>query len=118
MRTFAWGKLAGSNDKGGDDGDGWVLAKKHRGAMEEFIQKNLTDRRDEEKGSNGDGRNDDGNNNYVAVMTSEADRELYAEVLEGSEGSGGEGGVDIGGKGTASARMPRERRETWAPEGP
>jgi hypothetical protein len=127
-RTFAMGKLAGSNDMGGDD-EGGILAKKHRRAMEEFIRKNLAD-------GGGDVGGDDaidvnasegGDGAGAVVRASEAERELYAELLNpadddgkggaiddmtkgGDEGDVGAGGAMMGGTGIAEVALPIDER--------
>lgn len=112
--TFAGGKLAGSNDMGGDD-EGGILAKKHKKAMEEFIQSNMTSK---------DSTQNDGNdaNGEKSTML-DAEKELYAELLitsdgaankieEKDEGEGdvGAGGTMMGGTGIAEVALPIDER--------
>ncbi|KAL9180758.1 hypothetical protein ACHAXT_011211 [Thalassiosira profunda] len=106
--AFAGGKLAGSNDMGGDD-EGGVLAKKHRRAMEEFIQQNLK----EKEGDNNNGAEE------KKVEASAEQKELYAELLEEKtemggmaegEGDVGAGGAMMGGTGIAEVALPIDDR--------
>ena len=130
-RTFGVGQLAGSNDMGGDGsndrdgggGGGGLLEKKHRLAMEEFIRTNLTVGK-EQSGSDGSG------NRWTMVshQTSDAEKELYAELLlsssvnnnvdregdidnkAGGEGDVGAGGAMMGGTGIAEVALPIDER--------
>jgi len=114
-KSFAGGKLAGSNDMGGDDEDG-ILAKKHRLAMESYIKDNLNetkdDKRDEKEKSNN-------------TTTTDAEKQMYAELLipesatnnhsgntpiKGSEGDVGAGGAMMGGTGIAEVALPIDER--------
>ncbi|KAL7540135.1 hypothetical protein ACHAXR_009900, partial [Thalassiosira sp. AJA248-18] len=122
--TFAGGKLAGSNDMGGDN-EGGILEKKHRKAMEEFIQENIA----AQEGGGGESKSSvnnkssesssEGENKYNA---SEAEKEMYAELLptdnamgEGGtaaagEGDVGAGGAMMGGTGIAEVALPIDNR--------
>eukprot|EP00579_Thalassiosira_antarctica_P022513 CAMPEP_0201988612 /NCGR_PEP_ID=MMETSP0904-20121228/92419_1 /ASSEMBLY_ACC=CAM_ASM_000553 /TAXON_ID=420261 /ORGANISM="Thalassiosira antarctica, Strain CCMP982" /LENGTH=512 /DNA_ID=CAMNT_0048542793 /DNA_START=70 /DNA_END=1605 /DNA_ORIENTATION=+ len=124
--NFAGGKLAGSNDMGGDD-EGGILAKKHRMAMEDFIQSNLSSTQ-EGGGASGSGTNngsaegeEEGQNKNNA---SEAEKEMYAELLTSDnkgddgnnaptgaeEGDVGAGGAMMGGTGIAEVALPIDER--------
>jgi len=112
-KSFAGGKLAGSNDMGGDDEDG-ILAKKHRLAMETYIKDNLNETKD------GDEKEKSNNNN----TTTDAEKQMYAELLipesattqrgntptKGSEGDVGAGGAMMGGTGIAEVALPIDER--------
>ena len=69
--TFSEGKLAGSNDMGGDD-EGGILAKKHKKAMEEYIEQNLQGAGVTEAATKTAATDDTGPN--------EDDKELFAEL--------------------------------------
>eukprot|EP00574_Skeletonema_japonicum_P008639 CAMPEP_0201729996 /NCGR_PEP_ID=MMETSP0593-20130828/20753_1 /ASSEMBLY_ACC=CAM_ASM_000672 /TAXON_ID=267983 /ORGANISM="Skeletonema japonicum, Strain CCMP2506" /LENGTH=462 /DNA_ID=CAMNT_0048222445 /DNA_START=40 /DNA_END=1424 /DNA_ORIENTATION=+ len=117
--TFSEGKLAGSNDMGGDD-EGGILAKKHRRAMEEFIQKNLQVGTDVSVVQS---------NDEVATTTAsgptEDEKELFAELLQSNdanstnnpgngsqskEGDVGAGGAMMMGSGIAEVALPASER--------
>ena len=115
-KSFAGGKLAGSNDMGGDDEDG-ILAKKHRLAMESYIKDNLNETKyDQEK------EKEKSNSN---ATTTDAEKQMYAELLipesitttssgntptKGSEGDVGAGGAMMGGTGIAEVALPIDER--------
>ena len=63
--TFDKGKLAGSNDMGGDD-EGGILAKKHKRAMEEYIKSNLREQPVTDSSSGNDNNNGEGGFKYSA----------------------------------------------------
>ena len=112
--SFAGGKLAGSNDMGGDD-EGGILAKKHRLAMEDYIKQNLNEK---------DGGVDTSNNNNgeeTTNATTEAEKEMYVELLvkdetdtngvaKEGEGDVGAGGAMMGGTGIAEVALPIDER--------
>ena len=116
-KSFAGGKLAGSNDMGGDDEDG-ILAKKHRLAMETYIKDNLNETKD------GKGEEKERNNNNNNNTTTDAEKQMYAELLipettttqsgntpiKGSEGDVGAGGAMMGGTGIAEVALPIDER--------
>lgn len=126
-RTFGVGQLAGSNDMGGGHsndqnggGGGGLLERKHRLAMEEFILNNLT----AEQGGGGFSSN---RSTMVSHQTSDAEKELYAELLlssvnnnaeregsidkkAGGEGDVGAGGAMMGGTGIAEVALPIDER--------
>ena len=86
---FAGGRLAGTNDMGGDgddpDGDG-VLAKKHRAAMESYIASNLAlSGAPAVPANKGDSNDDDragaGGGEGEAFDSADAERRMYAEIL-------------------------------------
>lgn len=127
-RSFGVGQLAGSNDMGGGDsndrggGGGGLLEKKHRLAMEEFILNNLTVVK--EQGGSGFSSN---RSTMVSHQTSDAEKELYAELLlssvnnnaereggidkkAGGEGDVGAGGAMMGGTGIAEVALPIDER--------
>ena len=114
--NFAGGKLAGSNDMGGDD-EGGILAKKHRKAMEEFIQQNLNTQEGGGDNNNNNGSSTDGGGE-IKTNASEAEKELYAELLptntedepSGKEGDVGAGGAMMGGTGIAEVALPIDDR--------
>ena len=116
-KSFAGGKLAGSNDMGGDDEDG-ILAKKHRLAMESYIKDNLNETKDDNKGD----EKEKSNSNATAT---DAEKQMYAELLipetitntsggntpiKGSEGDVGAGGAMMGGTGIAEVALPIDER--------
>lgn len=109
--TFSEGKLAGSNDMGGDD-EGGILAKKHKKAMEEYIQQNLqsagvTDAATKTAPADGGG---------VDTGPNEDDKELFAELLQSDNGNAtnnaaisgdvGAGGAMMMGSGIAEVALP------------
>lgn len=113
---FAGGKLAGSNDMGGDD-EGGILAKKHRRAMEDYIAKNLE--------GGGNGVNGISTGAQPRGSVSKAERDLYAELLTSDaagddggknapdaagEGDVGAGGAMMGGTGIAEVALPVDER--------
>jgi len=115
-KSFAGGKLAGSNDMGGDDEDG-ILAKKHRLAMESYIKDNLNETKDDDKGDEKEKSNN--------TTTTDAEKQMYAELLipesvtnttsgntpiKGSEGDVGAGGAMMGGTGIAEVALPIDER--------
>ena len=121
-KSFAGGKLAGSNDMGGDD-DGGILAKKHRLAMESYVEQNLNN----EKDANGNNNESDEKGNKS--NTSQDEKELYAELLSANEsttnnnegaaatavnkeaeGDVGAGGAMMGGTGIAEVALPIDER--------
>lgn len=127
-RTFGVGQLAGSNDMGGDGkdrdggGGGGLLEKKHRLAMEEFIRNNLTAVK--EQGGSGFSSN---RSTMASHQTSDAEKDLYAELLlssvnnnaereggidkkAGGEGDVGAGGAMMGGTGIAEVALPIDER--------
>ena len=132
--TFAGGKLAGSNDMGGDE-DGGILAKKHKLAMEDFIQKNLNSISTATAAAAGDdGASSgvggiDGSNNGEARLN-DIEKELYAGILvdenqsstgdatggtgaaaeSTEEGDVGAGGTMMGGTGIAEVALPIDER--------
>ncbi|KAL7549701.1 hypothetical protein ACHAWF_012959 [Thalassiosira exigua] len=97
--TFAGGKLAGTNDMGGGDGGG-VLATKHRKAMEEFIRRNLGE---DGAAAGGAGEANDSSEGGAKNPASEAEREMYAELLEGDDAKGGPAGTPAAGEGDVGA---------------
>ncbi|KAL3816791.1 hypothetical protein ACHAXA_001529 [Cyclostephanos tholiformis] len=125
-RTFAMGKLAGSNDMGGGDEEGGILAKKHRRAMEEFIRENLRGEGGVDAVDGGGDESEEGKVEVGAVVrASEAAKELYAELLTsiddgkggtidnktmGGEGDVGAGGAMMGGTGIAEVALPIDER--------
>jgi len=116
--NFSEGKLAGSNDMGGDE-EGGILAKKHRRAMEDFIQQNLQGGVTAQ--SNGVPATD---GNGVSGPT-EDEKELFAELLQSDgtntsnnpangsqskEGDVGAGGAMMMGSGIAEVALPAAER--------
>lgn len=101
--TFAGGKLAGSNDMGGDE-DGGILAKKHKLAMEEFIRKNLQE--GQEKGSSSAGginEEDESESANAKFNANDMEKEIYADILEDNVAAPAEGTEDVGAGGTMMA---------------
>jgi len=121
--NFSEGKLAGSNDMGGDD-EGGILAKKHRRAMEDFIQQNLqgggggvTAQSNGEDATDGNGGGGGG--------PTEDEKEMFAELLQSDstntsnnpangsqskEGDVGAGGAMMMGSGIAEVALPAAER--------
>ena len=118
--SFAGGKLAGSNDMGGDD-EGGILAKKHKLAMEDYIKQNLN-AKDGGVGTTINNNNGEENGNGTNNATTEAEKELYAELLvkdetntngvanKEGEGDVGAGGAMMGGTGIAEVALPIDER--------
>ena len=110
--TFDKGKLAGSNDMGGDV-EGGILAKKHKKAMEEYIESNL---QEQPAGSNG-AASEKGD----FQSTTDIEKEMYSELLVSDsgvkdveeakkEGDVGAGGAMMGGTGIAEVTLPVDER--------
>ncbi|KAK1741398.1 hypothetical protein QTG54_007876 [Skeletonema marinoi] len=121
--NFSEGKLAGSNDMGGDE-EGGLLAKKHRRAMEDFIQQNLqgggggvTAQSNGEDATDGNGGGGGG--------PTEDEKEMFAELLQSDstntsnnpangsqskEGDVGAGGAMMMGSGIAEVALPAAER--------
>jgi len=101
--TFAGGKLAGSNDMGGDE-DGGILAKKHKLAMEEFIRKNLQQGQEKSSSSAGGINEEDESESANAKFNAnDVEKELYADILEDNVAAPAEGTEDVGAGGTMMA---------------
>ena len=114
--TFSEGKLAGSNDMGGDE-EGGILAKKHKRAMEEFIQKKL------QGGGSGDGKIE---STSAGAGPTEDEKEMFAELLlssdnasstnnianasQAKDGDIGAGGAMMMGSGIAEVALPASQR--------
>lgn len=123
--TFSEGKLAGSNDMGGDD-EGGILAKKHKRAMEEFIRTNLQTVLPTDGG--GETKIHDEQGTYKFKNAAVIEKELYSELLAtsdavakeaqnskkdsltGDEGDVGAGGTMMGGTGIAEVALPIDER--------
>ena len=110
--TFDKGKLAGSNDMGGDV-EGGVLAKKHKKAMEDYIKSNL-----QEQPACGNGTADEKGD---FQNTTDIEKEMYSELLVSDngikdveeakkEGDVGAGGAMMGGTGIAEVTLPVDER--------
>jgi len=113
--TFSEGKLAGSNDMGGDV-EGGILAKKHKKAMEEYIKSNLHEQPVERTAS--------ASNNIeegeTFKSTADIEKEMYSELLgtdtaakvaeDAEEGDVGAGGAMMGGTGIAEVTLPIDDR--------
>ena len=115
--TFSEGKLAGSNDMGGDI-EGGIIAKKHKRAMEDFIKSNLQ------------AENNGGDTAHAHVgevgekfkSSADMEKELYSELLvsdsgsknekiaQKDEGDVGAGGAMMGGTGIAEVTLPIDDR--------
>jgi len=126
--TFSAGKLAGSNDMGGHD-EGGILAKKHKLAMEEFIQSNLqhTLGKTTTESSNGEASSSATTIINNGGPITEDEKELFAELLSTSdlntnnnqannasqsklEGDVGAGGAMMMGSGIAEVALPVSER--------
>lgn len=115
--TFSEGKLAGSNDMGGDD-EGGILAKKHKRAMEEYIQSNLQDQ--PTASASGNGSASAGNDEGGFKSSADMEKEMYSELLgtgnkggmspKKEEGDVGAGGAMMGGTGIAEVSLPLDER--------
>ncbi|KAL3786012.1 hypothetical protein HJC23_001409 [Cyclotella cryptica] len=123
--TFSEGKLAGSNDMGGDD-EGGILAKKHKRAMEEFIRSNLQTIVPTENGAESNDNEEEGPQKLKSAA--DIEKELYSELLAtsdvvareaeslkkdsstGGEGDVGVGGTMMGGTGIAEVTLPIDER--------
>ena len=132
--NFSIGKLAGSNDMGGGDDDGGILARKHKLAMEEFIQSNLQSAAGGAGGagvtttmeSNGGEATAITHNNGAESGPTEDEKELFAELLlsssdattnnqakndsQSKEGDVGAGGAMMMGSGIAEVALPVSER--------
>lgn len=112
--TFDKGKLAGSNDMGGDD-EGGILAKKHKKAMEEYIKSNLQEQQPDV--SNGAS---DTNGEGEFKTSADLEKEMYSDLLVGEARGGispkkeeedvGAGGAMMGGTGIAEVTLPIDER--------
>mmetsp|Transcript_8885 Transcript_8885/g.14661 ORF Transcript_8885/g.14661 Transcript_8885/m.14661 type:complete len:449 (-) Transcript_8885:2-1348(-) len=110
--TFSEGKLAGSNDMGGDD-EGGILAKKHKRAMEEFIQQNL-------QGAGGTMQSNGEATTKTGNAPNEDEKELFAELLQSDNANAannaaisddvGAGGAMMMGSGIAEVELPSSER--------
>jgi len=121
--NFAGGKLAGSNDMGGDD-EGGILAKKHRKAMEDYIASNLTSKEGgaaADSSATGNNASSEGEGKKGGNRrASQEEKEIYAELLtsdaneegdaDGKEGDVGAGGAMMGGTGIAEVALPIDER--------
>jgi hypothetical protein len=113
--TFSEGKLAGSNDMGGDD-EGGILAKKHKRAMEEYIKSNLQDQPSASGNGSASASDEEGGFKSSADM----EKEMYSELLgtgnkgglspKKEEGDVGAGGAMMGGTGIAEVALPIDER--------
>lgn len=136
--TFSEGKLAGSNDMGGgnEDDEGGVLAKKHKRAMEEFIQQHLQANSNAVHDSNGITEMESYGSAAAAAAKASAarcgptedEKELFADLLQSAssdnvnpnaqrnpsstskEGDIGAGGAMMMGSGIAEVALPISER--------
>ena len=122
--NFSEGKLARSNDMGGDE-EGGILDKKHRRAMEDFIQQNLQGGGGGVTAqSNGEDATD-GNGGGGGGGPTEDEKEMFAELLQSDstntsnnpangsqskEGDVGAGGAMMMGSGIAEVALPAAER--------
>lgn len=113
--TFSEGKLAGSNDMGGDV-EGGILAKKHKKAMEEYIKNNLHEQPVEKTTSTSNVEEEE-----TFKSTADIEKEMYSELLvtdtaakdaeeAEKEGDVGAGGAMMGGTGIAEVTLPIDDR--------
>ena len=112
LKQFAGGKGAGTNDMGGDDDDG-ILAKKHKQAMEEYIQSNLTENKDkpaEPKSKFKEASADDKELYGELIRSNSLNEERAAGIKSEKEGDVGAGGAVLGGTGIAEVALPVEDR--------
>ena len=112
LKQFAGGKGAGTNDMGGDDDDG-ILSKKHKQAMEEYIQSNLTENKDkpaEPKSKFKEASADDKELYGELIRSSSLNEEREAGIKNEKEGDVGAGGAVLGGTGIAEVALPVDDR--------
>ncbi|EJK60953.1 hypothetical protein THAOC_18625, partial [Thalassiosira oceanica] len=111
LKQFAGGKGAGTNDMGGDDDDG-ILAKKHKQAMEEYIQSNLTEKKDKpaEPTKFKEASADDKELYGELIRSNSLNEERAAGIKNEKEGDVGAGGAVLGGTGIAEVALPVEDR--------
>mmetsp|Transcript_32670 Transcript_32670/g.66679 ORF Transcript_32670/g.66679 Transcript_32670/m.66679 type:complete len:442 (-) Transcript_32670:4387-5712(-) len=118
--NFSEGKLAGSNDMGGDE-EGGILAKKHRRAMEDFIQQNLQgggggvtaqSNGEDATDGNGGGPTEDEKEMFAELLQSDSTNTSNnpANGSQSKEGDVGAGGAMMMGSGIAEVALPAAER--------